>query len=127
MLPQRLRVLPGSYLIDLLDEDRPPAGDWLSAVRGPEGLTVVRRAGEHRSEEPRESWVALYSGDTAHGLDVPGMLAALLAPLAADGVSVFVASTYDADLILVPRDRLPRAVETLRAAGHQVTEASPRH
>ncbi|WP_316524264.1 ACT domain-containing protein [Kitasatospora brasiliensis] len=126
MLAQQLRVLPGTYVIELLQESGPPAGDWLWSVRGPEGLTVVRPVAGDGAEADRESWVPLYSGDTAHGLDVPGMLAALLTPLASHGVPVFVASTHDADLILVPRDRLDEAALALSSAGHHVTGVDPR-
>jgi hypothetical protein len=64
--------------------------------------------------------VALYGGDTAHGLDAPGMLAALLTPLAAGQVPVFVASTFHADLVLVPSAVVPVAIAALRAAGHVI-------
>ena len=64
-------------------------------------------------------------GDTAHGLDLPGMLAALLEPLAAAAVPVFVASTFHADLVLVPESDTGRAVEALRAAGHTVAGEVP--
>lgn len=48
------------------------------------------------------------------------MLALLLTPLAHGGVPVFVASTYNADLILVPQDRLEDVARILRAAGHGI-------
>ena len=38
-----------------------------------------------------------------------GVIAALVAPLAAAGVPVFVLSTYDTDLLLVPGESLDRA------------------
>ncbi|MFF1508335.1 ACT domain-containing protein [Streptomyces sp. NPDC058326] len=119
--PQHLRVLNGSFVVEHAeDEANSLAGPWISLVRAPEGLTVVRewRAGD--TVEDGDVWVALYSGDTAHGLDVPGMLALLLSPLAEGGVPVFVASTYNADLILVPRDRVRDAADVLRARGHRI-------
>jgi hypothetical protein len=117
---QQLRVLDGTFVIERLD-GRPAelSPDWLAVVRAPEGDTVVRAAGPG-SAEP---WAALYSGGTAHDLDVPGMLSALLQPLAAGGVPVFVTSTYDADLVLVPADRLAAATEILGSAGHRVLAA----
>ncbi|MFJ3726495.1 ACT domain-containing protein [Streptomyces sp. NPDC090045] len=81
---------------------------------------MVRERSSGETVVDGEIWAALYSGDTAHGLDVPGMLAMLLSPLAEGGVPVFVASTYNADLILVPRDRLEDAAGVLRATGHRV-------
>jgi hypothetical protein len=48
------------------------------------------------------------------------MLSAIVAPLAAGGVPVWVVSSCDGDLVLVPTDRLDEASEVLQAAGHQV-------
>ena len=114
---QTLRVLDGSYVLD-----RPadvteviPRADVLAVVFGPDGSTVVRR-----DDTGADAWSALWSGDEAHDPLVTGMLSAIVAPLAAGGVPVWVASTYSADLVLVPTDRLDEASELLRAAGHQV-------
>ncbi|WP_369214448.1 ACT domain-containing protein [Streptomyces flavofungini] len=126
MFSQSVRTLPGRYVISLLDQDTAPTDDWLCAVRAPEGLTVVRPARPGRTGADGETWAPLYSGGTAHGLDVPGMLAGLLAPLAAGGVPVFVASTHHADMVLVPENRLGLAVGLLRTAGHRVAETDER-
>jgi hypothetical protein len=48
------------------------------------------------------------------------MLSAIVAPLAAAAVPVMVASTFHADLVLVPEVRLDEAVGALREAGHRV-------
>lgn len=91
-------------------------------VRAPEGLTVIREVG---SQEPGhvERWTGYY-GDDAHDLDVPGMLAAVIGPLALDGIPVFVTSTFHADLVLVPYDQERRATAILEASGHQVNQAA---
>jgi hypothetical protein len=117
---QRLRVLSGEFVVEHLAAGvQAPAGEWLVLVRAPEGLTVVRPA---RPEDGQgtERWSAFYGGDTAHGLDVPGMLAALLTPLAAGQIPVFVASTVHADLVLVPATMVPAAIDALQAAGHVI-------
>jgi len=54
-----------------------------------------------------------------------GVLAELLAPLAAAEISVFTLSTYDTDWILVPGDDADRAEEEWRRSGHEVTPAVP--
>ncbi len=118
--PQRLRILPGDFVVEHLTGDvQVPDGEWLALVRAPEGLTVVRPA-RPEDDEGTERWSAFYGGDTAHGLDAPGMLAALLTPLAADEVTVFVASTFHADLVLVPAAMLPTAIAALQSAGHVI-------
>jgi hypothetical protein len=114
---QRLRVLDGSYVLD-----RPagvtgviPRADVLAVVFGPDGSTVMRRddAGE-------DAWSALWNGDEAHDVEATGMLSAIVAPLAAGGVPVWVVSGYDGDLVFVPAGRLDEAAEVLQVAGHQV-------
>jgi uncharacterized protein len=117
-LSQRLCILPGSYVVEHLPGhcSAPDTDGWLSVVRVPEGLTVVRPAAAGTAD----AWFALYGGDTAHGLDLPGMLSALLLPLARAAVPVFVASTFHADVLLVPEARRDEAMAALRRAGHEV-------
>lgn len=68
-----------------------------------------------------EIWQGFYGVD-AGGLDTPGTLAALIGPLAESAIPVFVASTYHADLVLVPAHRLEEASAVLRDAGHRIAE-----
>ena len=49
-----------------------------------------------------------------------GVLASMVAPLAAARVTIMAFSTYDTDYILVPSVRLAEAVATLDRAGHPV-------
>lgn len=115
---QRLAVVPTPFLVEHLPHATLPEDDeWIALVRAPEGLTVIREA-PHYVENDR--WFGFYGGETAHGLEATGMLAALVGPLAEAGISVFVASTYHADLVLVPERRLDDAVSALKAAGHEV-------
>lgn len=112
-------MVPGQFLVEHLPNATLPEDDeWISMVRAPEGLTVVREAPPYAEVE---RWVGFYGGATAHGLEVTGMLAAIVGPLAAAGISVFVSSTYHADLVLVPEHRLEQATQALRDAGHQVS------
>jgi hypothetical protein len=114
---QTLRVLDGYYVLD-----RPadvteviPRADVLAVVFGPDGSTVMRR-----DDTGKDAWSALWNGDEAHDVQATGMLSAIVAPLAAGGVPVWVVSSYDGDLVLVPSDRLDEASELLQTAGHQV-------
>lgn len=117
---QRLHVIPGDFVVEHLAGDvQVPDGEWLALARAAKGLTVVRPA-RPEDDEGTERWSAFYGGDTAHGLDAPGMLAALLTPLAAAEVPVFVASTFHADLVLVPAAMLPTAIAALQSAGHVI-------
>ena len=115
---QVLRVLDGRFSIEHSADDRgtPPAGEWLAVVNGPDGRTVIRRQGDAADG----GWVALWSGDEPHDPDTTGMLSAIVAPLAAGGMPVLVASTFHADLVLVPVESLDDAVRALHAVGHRV-------
>jgi hypothetical protein len=99
-----------------------PGTSFFSVTRTSEEISVVcpedaAPSGEHVRVEP--DWRAL---EVAGPLDFPmvGVMAALTAPLADVDVSVFVVSTYDTDYVLVHAAALEKAVEALRAAGHQV-------
>ncbi|RYJ06153.1 MAG: ACT domain-containing protein [Actinomycetales bacterium] len=113
MTPQILRVLPGRHAIVA---GRPSQGDEVAAfVDAPDDPTTVReaRAGE-------ETWRAISSHGSAHGLETAGMTASLLVPLAAADVGVFVTSTSRADLVHVAEAQLDLAVTALTEAGHVV-------
>ncbi|MFE6024465.1 ACT domain-containing protein [Streptomyces niveus] len=120
---QRLRVLSSRLTVELLPEEAVASAltrAWWALVRGPEGLTVIHEVPD--TADPTgavELWSGLY-GENAHELDVPGMLVALLEPLARAGVPVFVASTFDSDVVLVPVARFEDAERALKAAGHEV-------
>ena len=49
-----------------------------------------------------------------------GILAAIAAPLADAGVSIFAVATFDTDYVMVKEEALAKAVEALRGAGHTV-------
>ncbi len=114
---QTLRVLEGSYVLDRPSDatEVVPGAEILAVVFGPDGPTLMRRDG--RAED---AWSALWNGDEAHDVQATGMLSAIVAPLAAGGLPVWVASSYDGDLVLVPTDRLDEACRALQTAGHQV-------
>lgn len=114
---RRLRVLDGALMLERFDDIDVPAGDWVGLVRAPDGLTAIRPAPD---SGPQERWIALYEADPDHGLDEPGLLVAVLTPLAQSGVPVFVASTHRADMILVPEERAEAALTALRSSGFTV-------
>jgi len=48
------------------------------------------------------------------------MLAAIVAPLGAGGIPVWVAASFDGDILLIPAERADEAHELLRLVGHQI-------
>lgn len=114
---QGLRVLAGRFVIEhSVDADTAvPGGDWLALVFGPDGRTGIRR-----DDHAPGAWAALWSGHQPHDPVMTGMLSAIVAPLAAAEIPVIVASTFHADLVLVPGDRLTEAIDVLHEVGHTV-------
>jgi uncharacterized protein len=114
---QTLRVLEGRYVLERLVVPAVEArdGEVLAVVHGPDGGACMRR-----QDAADDAWVAMWNGDEAHPPDATGMLAAVVAPLAAGKVPVWVAASFDGDLVLVPSAKVDQASELLRRAGHQV-------
>ena len=52
--------------------------------------------------------------------EVTGVAAALVSPLAAARISVFPIATFDTDYLLLKEETFERAVDVLRAAGHEI-------
>ena len=114
---QTVRVLEGRYVLERAVPDVKVAddADVLAFVRGPDGGACMRR-----QDAADDGWVALWNGDAAHPPDATGMLAAIVAPLAAGSVPVWVAASFDGDIVLIPAGRSEEACELLRRAGHHV-------
>lgn len=114
-VPQHLGVVPSVFAIEHLPHATFPEDDeWIALVRAPEGLTVVRETWPTGSGE---RWLGLYGGAIKHN---PGALAAIVGPLADADIPVFVASTFHADLVLVPEPRIKEAADALEESGHRV-------
>ena len=114
---QTLRVLEGRYVLERMGPDMDVARDGavLALVRGPDGGACMRR-----QDGADDAWVALWNGDEAHPPDATGMLAAIVAPLAAGNVPVWVAASFDGDIVLIHGDQVDEASELLRRAGHKI-------
>jgi uncharacterized protein len=82
------------------------------------GRSVPKKA---RHEKP---WTA-FSIDGTLDLAEAGLLVRALAPLAEDGIPVFVLSTFDTDWILVRTGDADKAEEAWRRSGHTVAPAVP--
>jgi hypothetical protein len=120
-----LRVLPGTFAICRLAPDAAvPSnisnGALHSVTRTATELSIVCE--QHLAPagaKCERDWACL-SVDGPLAFDAVGVLAALVAPLAAANISIFSISTFDTDHLLVSRLNLPRAIDALRAAGHEV-------
>lgn len=112
-----MRVLEGRFSLEQATDacELASQADLLALVFGPDGRTAVRR-----DDAAEDTWAALWNGDEAHDPQATGMLSAIVATLAAGELPVWVASSFDGDLVLVPASRLDEAVDVVRHAGHHI-------
>jgi hypothetical protein len=121
----RLRTLSDIFAIVRLDPDE-AVPDWVhdspfwSVTRSDSELSIVC------SEEDLPDGIRAERGWCALELIGPldftltGVVASLVSPLADDEVPIFVLSTFETDYLLVREADFPRAVDSLRAAGHSI-------
>lgn len=120
----KLTVFPARLAVCRLPAhaDVPPwsRGAFTSITRTPEELSVVCDESFVPEDVVAErGWRALQ----LHGpipFEVTGVAAALSAPLAASGISLFLISTYDTDWLLVKEAVLDRAISALQDAGFEI-------
>lgn len=110
-------MLEGRYVLERAVPEVEVArdGEVLAVVCGPDGGACMRR-----QDAADGAWVALWNGDEAHPPDATGMLAAIVTPLAVGNVPVWVAASFDGDIVLIPVDQVDEASELLRRAGHRM-------
>jgi len=119
----RISLLPGRYSVCRLAPDAAvpaiaPEGAFFSVTRTADELSIVC-AEAFTPDGARCEWgwrILRLEGPFA--FDQVGVLLAVLAPLAAAGVSIFALSTFDTDIILVKESALTRARVALEGAGH---------
>lgn len=90
----------------------PPEG-FASLVRTSESVTLVYEAGNSTGEIWRAIEVA-----GSFAFSETGVLAAIAAPLAEAGISIFAVNSYETDFVLVHERDLERARAAVDKAGH---------
>ncbi len=120
-----LAVLPEALAICRLDGSASvpdwPVGDFVSITRTRDELSIVcaERAVPSGVKADR-GWQALKI-EGPLDLALTGVLASIAQPLAEARINLFVISTFDTDYVLVKAEKLDRAIEALRGAGHTIT------
>jgi hypothetical protein len=120
-----LELLPGLLAVCRLSAESPApawaAGAVSSVTRTPTELSVVcaEEAAPPSVHAERGFCCLAVLGPLDFALT--GVVASLAAPLAEAGVSIFVLSTFDTDLLLIRHTHLAQAVAVLREAGHRIT------
>jgi hypothetical protein len=125
-----LRALPGRHAVARLGpRDALPA--WLPAAapvavtRTDRELSIVCEAAHVPADVRAETGFRAFAIEGTLDFALTGVVAALTAPLAAEGVPVFVLSTYDTDLLLLRDHDVVRARAALAAAGHVLGGDAP--
>lgn len=119
-----LEVFPQLLAVCRLAPDAPvPSwvrGPFTSVTRTADELSVVCDSDAVPSGIRSEhGWRVLrVKGPIA--FETTGVAAALVAPLAAAKISVFLIATFDTDYLLLKEERFEHALEILRHAGHDV-------
>lgn len=122
-----LHTLPGDYVIARLPATAEvpaaftapvPGAGFVSVTRTPQELSLVCPAALAPADTETDGpWAAVYAaGPMPFGLT--GVVTSLVAPLSAAGCPVFVVSTFDGDILLVPSKDYARACGLLLEAGH---------
>ena len=122
--PFELKLTPGIFAVCRLapEQDVPgwAVGEIVSVTRTPEELSIVCSQDAVPDHISRESdWRCLRVVGPLE-FSMVGVIASLTGTLATANISVFVVSTFDADLVLVKETDLDAAIAALKAAGHDV-------
>lgn len=123
MTQLRIAVLEHRLAVCRLAPDAavPPwvQGAFTSVTRTDEELSVVcGDAAVPEGVQAERGWRVLKVQGPIP-FEVTGVAAALVAPLAEARISVFLLATYDTDYLLLKEESFARALEVLRAAGHE--------
>lgn len=118
----RIAVLPHRLTVCRLAPDAPLpswiAGAFTSVTRTDEELSVICDEESVPADVRAErGWRAVRVVGPIP-FEVTGVAAALVSPLAAAGISVFLLATFDTDYLLLKDALFARALDVLRAAGH---------
>lgn len=118
-----LRFVSGEYAVARLapDEAIPQwalGPGFFAIVRADDELTIVCAAAAVPDDiEMERGWACLRTvGPFA--FQAAGVVQALISPLSAEGVGVFVLCTFDGEHMLIAERDRQRAVELLQVAGH---------
>jgi hypothetical protein len=120
-----LRLLEGQLAVCRLGAHAPApawaAGAVMSITRTADELSVVCAEEAVPADIRAERGFHCLAVTGPLDFAATGILASLAAPLAEAGISIFVLSTFDTDLLLIRQALLPQAVAVLRAAGHRLS------
>ncbi len=124
-----LRPVPGIYAVARLEPDAAiPAwfqGPGFAAmVRAGDETTLVCLADRVPDGVTVDTPWACFRSVGPFDFQATGIVSAIVAPLSAAGLGVFVLCTFDGEHVLVAADHMQRAKQVLTAAGHHFAPAA---
>ncbi|MBX9455136.1 MAG: ACT domain-containing protein [Rhizobium sp.] len=119
----RLARLAGAYTVCRLDPSSPIPGwadgeGFSSISRSDDELSIVCRAERVPAGVRQDGGWACYKFIGPFAFDETGIVSAVIGPLSAAGIGIFVVSTFDGDHMLIKQRDVERAEPVLAAAGH---------
>jgi hypothetical protein len=120
-----LKILPDRMAVCRF-EPSAPLPDWIdkpgfySITRTAEELSVVCSQERVPLEAESETGWRCFQLSGSFDFSEIGIIFSLTQPLAENGVSVFVISTFDTDYLMVKAEYFTKAIDVLTAQGHQV-------
>jgi hypothetical protein len=121
----RISILPSFLAVCRLSADadvpRWLRGAFTSVTRTRDELSVISDdEAVPEGVQAERGWRAL-KVEGPIPFEVTGVAAALVSPLAEARISVFLLATFDTDYLLLKENVFERAVEILRAQGHEIS------
>ena len=120
-----LQLAPGEFAVCRLPPNAPVptwAGSsvFSSVTRTADELSILCPAAQVPPEIKHEAGWRLLKLVGPYAFTETGILAAVLAPLAAAKIGILATATFDTDYVLVKTGQLDAAIRTLEKAGHTV-------
>jgi len=118
LLPERMAVCrfePSAPLPDWID-----AAGFYSVTRTAEELTIVCSEAFARHDTICEHGWRCFKVRGALDFSEIGIIFSIARPLAENGVSIFVLSTFDTDYFMVKQTDLAKTIDALKATGHRI-------
>ncbi|MBA4136314.1 MAG: ACT domain-containing protein [Opitutus sp.] len=126
-MPLVLQLIPGEFAVARLAPDAtlPAWADspvFSAVTRTADELSILCPAAQIPVGLKHEAGWAMFKLQGPFEFTLTGILASVLAPLAAAKIGILATSTFDTDYVLVKHAQLDDAILALEAAGHTVRE-----
>ncbi len=124
-MPLALQLIPGEFAVCRLPPDS-SVPSWLgsgmfsSVTRTVDELSIICPTAQVPPGIKHEAGWRLLKFQGPFAFTETGILASVLAPLAAAKIGILATATFDTDYVLLKASRLEVALRTLEVAGHTV-------